>query len=73
MKKIKRTGTKSQYCFINHILKGVGQLAPGHEILDIIFPGNFRECGKFLKESYNGILNIDKNCRAKCNKNKNKK
>ena len=72
MRSIKRTGRKPQSCLVREGLKGIGKvMSKAGKLLDIVMPGNFRECEKLFKQSSNQIGVIEKNCRAKC-KNSNK-
>ena len=70
MRKIKRAGSGAQFCMVKNGLKSLGKLAPGGDLLDIIMPGSFRDCGKLIKNTSDKINIIDKECRAKCQKYK---
>ena len=67
MRSIKRTARKPLSCIVREGLKGVGKLmSKAGDLLDIVMPGNIRECEKLFKQSSSQIGVIEKNCKAKC-------
>jgi len=73
-KKIKYDGVKVQACIVKYGSKFLGKLlSDGGQLLDIVFPGNARECAKLFKQTSNRIGILGKKCREKCKKKINKK
>ncbi len=67
-----KTARRPQSCIVREGLKGIGKImSEAGDLLDIVMPGNVRECEKLFKQSSRQIGVIEKNCKAKC-KNVNK-